>query len=111
MNELHEGLVLSGRYRLERRVGEGGMGVVWAATHVITRKPVALKFLKVVGDEHVKRFLREARIAGTLRHPNVVEVHDILQMPDGAPVMVMDLLTGESLADRLERGTLALHEL
>jgi serine/threonine-protein kinase len=111
--ELHEGLVLSGRYRLERRVGEGGMGIVWAATHTITRKTVALKFLKVTGDEHVKRFLREARIAGTLRHPNVVEVHDILQMPGtGTPVMVMDLLTGESLAERLERqGRLALHEL
>jgi serine/threonine-protein kinase len=110
--DLQAGVVLAGRYRLARRVGEGGMGIVWAAMHVITRKSVALKILKVTGKEHVQRFLREARIAGALRHPNVVEVYDILQLSDGAPVMVMDLLTGESLADRLERqGPLPLHEL
>jgi len=111
--DLTPGQVIAGRYRLERLVGEGGMGLVYSATHTITRKSVALKFLKVTGDEHVRRFLREARIAGTVRHPNIVEVHDILQLPGGgAPVMVMDLLRGESLAQRLEREQrVPLHEL
>ncbi len=98
--------VVGGRFRLERSLGEGGMGVVWRATHVLTRKPVALKFLKrgAEGDERaIQRFLREARAACAVRHPCVVEVHDVLELEDGSPVMVMELLTGETLATHLAR--------
>jgi serine/threonine-protein kinase len=109
-----QGALVAGRYRLVRLLGEGGMGAVWAASHTVTRKLVALKFLKV--DPHKpevrRRFLREARAASVLRHPNVVEVHDILELEDGAPVMVMDLLEGESLGERLKRsGRIPLDEL
>lgn len=99
-------VVVSGRYRLERLLGEGGMGAVWSATHVITRKHVALKFLKTSerGNENlIRRFLREARAVSAVNHPNVVAVHDIVQLDDGTPVMVMDLLNGCSLADHLVR--------
>ncbi len=104
--DLATGTVIAGRFRLERRLGEGGMGVVWEAVHTVTRKPVALKFLKRTGHEDrraVGRFLREARAACAVRHPNVVEVHDVLDLPDGLPVMVMELLTGETLAQRIAR--------
>ncbi len=82
------------------------MGVVWAATHLVTRKPVALKALRpaYANDKQViQRFLREARAACAVRHPNVVEIHDVLELDDGVPVMVMDLLEGESLGQRLLR--------
>jgi serine/threonine protein kinase len=103
---LDAGVVTAGRYRLERRLGEGGMGVVWAARHVVTRKAVALKFLKDTARENAAirhRFLREARAACAVRHPNVVEVHDVFELTDGSPVIVMDLLEGETLAGRLAR--------
>ncbi len=96
--------VVAGRYRLERLLGEGGMGAVWSATHVITRKHVALKFLKAserANESLLRRFLREARAVSAVNHPNVVAVHDIVQLEDGTPVMVMDLLNGSSLAEHL----------
>ncbi|MCA9633221.1 MAG: serine/threonine protein kinase, partial [Myxococcales bacterium] len=104
--ELLEGLVLGGRYRLDRLLGEGGMGAVWAARHVITKKEVALKLLKHGGgsnDKVLRRFLREARAVSAVQHPNVVQVHDVIQTEDGSPVMVMDLLDGEDLAAKLLR--------
>ena len=103
---LATGAVVAGRFRLERPLGEGGMGVVWAAQHLVTRKPVALKFLKTDGHGTVvtrQRFLREARAASAVRHPSVVQVHDVLELEDGSPVMVMDLLEGETLTAKLER--------
>jgi eukaryotic-like serine/threonine-protein kinase len=113
--ELLPGAVVAGRFRLDRRLGEGGMGVVWAARHVVTRKPIALKFLKAAASAHPQtrqRFLREARAACAVSHPNVVEVHDVLELADGSPVMVMDLLEGESFAVRLAReGALLLPEV
>lgn len=112
---LASGAVIAGRFRLERKLGEGGMGVVWKAAHMVTRKPVALKFLKLAGGDapaSVRRFLREARAACAARHPSVVEVHDVLELEDGSPVMVMELLVGETLAQRLKRGpVLTLAEL
>lgn len=112
--ELAPGSVI-GRYTLERMIGEGGMGSVWAATHALTRKHVALKFLKGAAAERpdvVRRFLREARAASAVHHPNVVQIHDVLQLEDGRPVMVMDLLVGESLGDRLNRqGSIPLPDL
>jgi eukaryotic-like serine/threonine-protein kinase len=99
------GMIIAGRYRLDRPLGEGGMGAVWAATHTVTQRTHALKLLKKKDDDPAtrKRMLREARAASAVRHANVVTVHDVVEGPDGAPVLVMDLLEGESLGDRLER--------
>src|SRR4051812_19008701 len=99
-------MCLSGRFRLERCIGVGGMGVVWAATNTNTLRRVALKVLKAdsASDRQVrKRFLREARAASAVRHPNVVEILDVVELEDGSPAMVMELLEGESLAKRLRR--------
>ena len=82
------------------------MSVVWAGTHLLTGKQVALKLLKgeASRDEAVRRrMLREARAACAVIHPNVVQIHDVLELPGGAPVLVMDLLQGESLRERLLR--------
>jgi eukaryotic-like serine/threonine-protein kinase len=82
------------------------MGEVWEATHEVTRKSVAIKVLNATYSQRPEvraRFLQEARAACRVRHPNVVQVHDVLDLPDGAPAMVMDFLKGESLAAKLER--------
>ena len=95
-----------GKYRLEHLLGEGGMGLVWAATHLVTRKRVALKTLlaeAAADPETCRRFVREARAASAVQHPNVVAIHDVFDNDDGAPVLVMDLLEGESLAAHLRR--------
>ncbi len=104
------GDIVAQRYRLERIVGEGGLGVVWAATHIVTMKPVALKILKFRYPEIDKRFLREARVSGVVNHPNIVDVHDVVQVErDGSLAMVMDLLEGEPLDRHLEtHGRLSL---
>jgi tRNA A-37 threonylcarbamoyl transferase component Bud32 len=110
--KLDAGSLVAGRYRLERILGEGGMGVVWAATHVLTRKRVALKLVKRAASvDQRTRLLREARASCAVRHPHVREVYDVLETDDGAPVMVMEYLAGESLAERIGReGKLALPE-
>jgi serine/threonine-protein kinase len=103
---LKQGEVIAGRYRLDRLLGEGGMGSVWGATHTVTGKAVAVKFLKgelAMNASVVQRFLREARAACAVRHPNVVQIHDVLTLDSGAPAMVMDLLDGESLGAKLAR--------
>jgi eukaryotic-like serine/threonine-protein kinase len=102
---LAPGVVLAERYRLERPLGEGGMGAVWAATHKVTNKTVALKILLGRGEDSGmrERLLREARAVCAIQHPHVVPVHDVLELEDGAPALVMDLLVGESLRDRLDR--------
>src|SRR5262245_7500185 len=89
------------------------MGTVWGAEHTVTRKVVALKFLRgdATSPDARRRFLREARAANAVDHPNVVRIHDLLELEDGALVMVMDRLIGETLAERLERvGKLPLEE-
>jgi serine/threonine protein kinase len=104
--EIAKGSLIAGRYRLERSLGEGGMGVVWAATHVVTRRSVAMKFLRQSlqnKDEVRQRFLREAQAASALRHTNVVEVIDVFDLEDHSPAMVMELLDGETLGEKLVR--------
>ncbi len=103
---LTAGTLVAGRYRLDVLLGEGGMGEVWSATHTITRRRVAMKFLKASAPmrrETRQRFLREARAASLVHHPSVVEVLDAFELEDGVPVMVLDLLTGETLRTRLTR--------
>ena len=100
------GEIVAHRYRLDRIVGEGGMGIVWAATHVLTEKPCALKFLKANRASNPRshsRLLHEARATCRVRHPNVAPVHDILELPNGVPFIVMDLLDGEPLSALLRR--------
>jgi eukaryotic-like serine/threonine-protein kinase len=108
--ELTPGMQIQSRYRLERRLGEGGLGVVWAARDEVQDREVALKFLKSLGDEEVRRFEREARVTSALHHPYIVKVSDVFTLSSGTPVMVMDLLDGESLAARLRRGRLDVPE-
>lgn len=111
--ELAQGAVVAGKYRLDRPLGEGGMGIVWAATHTVTGKSCALKFLKDTSADEAssrERFLREARAACAIRHPNVAPVHDVLES-EGRPFMVMDLLDGEPLSRSIARnGKLPLEE-
>jgi tRNA A-37 threonylcarbamoyl transferase component Bud32 len=111
------GELVDGRYRIEQGLGSGGMGVVFAATHVATGRKVALKWLISRGlyrtqserDAAVQRFLREAQAAGRIKHPNVVDVYDAGTDP-GAPYLVMEKLEGETLRARIERGTIGWDE-
>lgn len=100
------GRVLAGRYRLEKKLGEGGFGTVWQAHHLILEAPVALKLIdpEIAEDEvAVERFLREAKAAASLRSPHVVQILDH-GVDDGQPFMAMELLEGETLAQRIKRG-------
>ncbi|MCG8422507.1 MAG: protein kinase [Proteobacteria bacterium] len=102
------GTVLANSYEVTQKIGEGGMGAVWAARHLrLEGKRVAIKVLhgEVASDsDSVARFRREAQIASRLGHPNIVQVHDINELPDGTSYLVLEYLKGESLADRLARG-------
>ncbi|MER5179573.1 serine/threonine-protein kinase [Streptomyces sp. NPDC002896] len=101
--------VIAGRYRLQARLGRGGMGVVWRATDQLLGRQVAVKELAL--DETLspegarlqrERTLREARAVAQLSHPNVVVVHDVVE-DDERPYMVMELIDGGSLAERIAR--------
>jgi eukaryotic-like serine/threonine-protein kinase len=103
--ELASGAIVAERYRLVRPLGEGGMGVVWAGARIDTEEGVALKFVKETSNdpELFRRLLREARAACAVHHPNVVQVHEVLELEDGRPALVMEVLEGESLGERLSR--------
>jgi eukaryotic-like serine/threonine-protein kinase len=100
------GDTIAGKYVLERVIGEGGMSVVYGATHRVTNKRFAIKWMlpdeTPTSGDTARRFIREAQVAGLFQHPNVVEVYDVGQV-SGSFYMVMEWLDGESLASRLER--------
>ncbi len=100
-----------GPYRIVRKIGEGGMGVVYAAHDDRLNRSVAIKTIREsVGDDSAReRFVREALAAASLNHPNVCQLFDIGEC-DGKPFLVMELLEGESLADRLHAGALGIPE-
>ena len=100
---LEAGSIIGDRYRLTRALGEGAMGWVWEGSHVHTGKTYALKFLKGGKDEDRKRFQREVRAAAAVKHPNVVGMHDFVELKNGVLVMVMDMLEGETLGSVLKR--------
>jgi serine/threonine-protein kinase len=94
------GAVVKGKYRVEGLIGDGGMSTVLAARHVVTGKPVALKWLRArlaKDPEWMRRFLREARAAGRVHHPNVVDVYDIDEH-GGVLFLVMERLKGRPLS-------------
>ncbi len=100
-----EGEVLAGKYRVDRVLGEGGMGVVVAATDTQLERRVAIKFLLPEYAQHPeasKRFLREARSAVKIHSEHVARVIDVGTMESGAPYMVMEYLEGKDLAAVLE---------
>ncbi|MBN1771746.1 MAG: serine/threonine protein kinase [Deltaproteobacteria bacterium] len=99
--------VLDGKYRLERLLGEGGMGSVHEARHQLIGRACAVKLLRpeIAHDvQAVQRFLREARAAAAIGHRGIVDVYDVGVSPQGRPYLVMELLRGESLGQRLHGG-------
>ncbi len=97
-----------GPYRILRKLGEGGMGVVYAAEDERLRRTVAIKTIREAGDSTAReRFFREARAAASLTHPNVCQIFDIGDEA-GRPFLVMELLDGEPLSSRISRGALPL---
>src|SRR5215472_7234192 len=108
------GDVLAGKYRVERVLGSGGMGVVVAATHLQLGTQVAIKFLLPAANasaEAPERFLREARAAARIESDHVVRVTDVATLESGDPYMVMELLRGTDLAARVkEAGPLAVED-
>jgi serine/threonine protein kinase len=100
-----------GGYMVDGELGHGGMGIVYSATHPLIGKRAAIKVLKPELSKEpaaVDRFIREARAVNQIGHPNIVDIYDFGQLPDGRSYYLMDLLTGESLRTRLKRGG-ALH--
>jgi serine/threonine protein kinase len=104
-----------GKYRILRVVGEGGMGQVYSAHHLLLDKSIAIKVLSrevSKNPEHVTRFLNEARLAARIKSPHVCSVMDVGQLDDGRPFLVMELLEGGDLASALRaRGTFPIWDI
>src|SRR4051794_26199615 len=101
---LQPGQVLAGKYRVERQIGRGGMGIVLAATHLQLEHLVAIKVLRrdlLEDDKALTRLLSEARAAAKIRSEHVARVLDVGTIENGSPFIVMEYLEGEDLADLL----------
>ncbi|MEM7605487.1 MAG: protein kinase [Myxococcota bacterium] len=99
-----------GSYRLKGRLGSGGIGDVYAAEHVRTGRPYAVKVLHETNAQSLRRFRREAEALAAIGHEGVVAVHDFDTTEDGIAFLVMEQLKGEDLKARLARGALTTHE-
>src|SRR5437762_10995387 len=98
-----------GEYRIERVVGRGGMGVVYAAIQPVIEKKVAIKVLAAQfssAPELVRRFVDEARAVNRIGHDNIIDIFSFGQLPDGRQYFVMEYLEGATLGERLARGDL-----
>ncbi len=106
--QLEPDTIVANKLRLLRPLGQGGMGVVWAARHLALETDVAVKFIRperVAADPAlVARFEREARATARIAHPHVVQVMDYGTVDNAVPYIVMELLQGASLAELLDRG-------
>jgi serine/threonine-protein kinase len=103
------GTTIAGRYLIEDMLGEGGMATVYRARHKLVDRPCAVKVMNpgLATDPKVReRFRREARSAQSLAHPNVIEIFDQGELPDGTPYIVMELLEGQTLAAVVEKGAI-----
>jgi hypothetical protein len=105
------GRVVAGRYRLEARAGEGGMGIVYRARHVLIDRVVALKLIRpdLRGETHLRAWmLREARAANRVDHAHIIDIHDIGETEEGELYLVMEYLVGTALSSELARGPMPL---
>ncbi len=101
-----DGAVLGGKYRILKKIGSGGIGVVYSAQHLTLGGTVAVKVLRGAAARdasEIARLRREAQVQSNIEHPNVVRTLDLDQMPDGSLYVVMELLRGVTLADKLAR--------
>lgn len=108
---MNPGDSLDGRYTIIERLGAGGMGEVYKATHTMLGSTRVIKIVRpqIAGNQDAQdRFIREARVSTKIHHPNVATLHDFASLPDGSHYMVWEYIDGENLAQRLRaRGTLA----
>jgi serine/threonine protein kinase len=105
------GKVVAGRYRLETLLGEGGMGVVYRARHVLIDRVVALKLIRpdLRGETHLRAWmLREARAANRVDHAHIVDIHDVGETEDGELYLVMEYLVGQSLSHECSKGPMPM---
>ncbi|MGE5187349.1 MAG: serine/threonine-protein kinase [Acidobacteriota bacterium] len=104
------GTTLAGRYAIQQKLGEGGMGAVYLATHTILEKQVALKVLHgefARKPDLVERFMQEAKAASRIRHENVIDISDFGSTPEGHVFFAMELLKGHDLHDEIARARVA----
>jgi serine/threonine protein kinase len=104
------GTTVAGRYLIDRKLGEGGMGAVYLATHTLLEKQVALKVLHgefARKPDLVERFMQEAKAASRIRHENVIDISDFGSTPEGLVFFAMELLTGHDLHDEVARARVA----
>lgn len=108
------GTLFEGKYRIESKIGEGGMGAVYRATHIFMERPVAIKFLhgdRTTDTAAIERFKVEARAAGRIQHPHATAVTDFGVTSDNIFYLVMEYLEGRSLRERIKvEGVLPLDE-
>ncbi len=98
------------QYRIIEWLGEGAMGVVYLGEHISLGRRAAIKFLSRTTEDYRARFLQEARAASALNHPNIATVFDYGQTTEGQPYIVMELVEGQTLSDKLSEGSLPLPE-
>lgn len=102
------------QYSILEKIGEGGMGIVYLAEDTVLGRQVAFKSLKVSGssefNQYKTRFLREARFASNLNHPNIVSVYDYGETEEGVPYLVMEYVKGKNLSDILRQKNLSVSE-
>src|SRR5690606_27632113 len=104
LDTIAAGTIVADRYRIERSLGRGGMGVVYLAEHLRVGRKVAIKVLSHERSNHdvvANRFREEARADSAAGHPNIVEVFDAGELPDGRLFLVMEYLVGRSFYDAI----------
>lgn len=111
--QFQTGQIIEGKYQIVSLLGRGGMGVVYRVKQVFLNKELALKTIETrsLNDTVLRRFQQEAKTSFSLDHPNIIKVNDFGVLEDGSPFLVMELVSGETLAERIKRlGCLSIDE-
>ncbi|MBA2286844.1 MAG: serine/threonine protein kinase [Ktedonobacteraceae bacterium] len=114
MGNSSSGITLNNRYRLERKIGDGGFAQVFLATDLALERKVAVKVLAqswVKDQDQLVRFKNEARAIAALEHPNILLIYDVGATKNGVPYLVMPYISGGTLADRMKQGPFTLDEI